>query len=165
VELTVWPARKNIVIIPWCHRKWWAYSWLWSSPVSPFLVLMSLDFSIGKNVALDKIHNSKQKAKKFNTSNQPRKILYTDSQDVLVLSYIVTSHYYNCCTDGSTNPGNYHVSEHKVLKKILILGVASCCIHYQDFIMVAVNRKKFFIYFPIFHSCHYMFRPMWAIFR
>jgi hypothetical protein len=26
---------------------------------------------------------------------------------MLVLSYIVASHYYNCCTDGSTSPGNY----------------------------------------------------------
>jgi hypothetical protein len=29
---------------PWCQRKLWACSWLCSSPVSPFLVTVSLDF-------------------------------------------------------------------------------------------------------------------------
>jgi hypothetical protein len=28
----------------WCQRKWWAYSWLCSSPVSSFSVSVSLDF-------------------------------------------------------------------------------------------------------------------------
>jgi hypothetical protein len=28
---------------PWCQRKWWACSWLCSSPVSPFSVSVSLD--------------------------------------------------------------------------------------------------------------------------
>jgi hypothetical protein len=26
---------------------------------------------------------------------------------MLVLSSIIASHYYNCCADGSTSPGNY----------------------------------------------------------
>jgi hypothetical protein len=34
-------------------------------------------------------------------------ILYTDSQDTLVLSSTVASRYYSCCTDGNHNPGNY----------------------------------------------------------
>jgi hypothetical protein len=52
------------------------------------------------------MHDSKQKdVKKISTSTRPREILYTDSQDMLVLSYTVASCYYNCCTDGSTNPG------------------------------------------------------------
>jgi hypothetical protein len=34
-------------------------------------------------------------------------IVYTDSQDGLVLSFTVVSLYYNCCTDGSTSPVNY----------------------------------------------------------
>jgi hypothetical protein len=38
---------------------------------------------------------------------QLREILYTDSQDVLVLSSTIAQRYYNCCIDGSTNPGNY----------------------------------------------------------
>jgi hypothetical protein len=38
-------------------------------------------------------------------STQLPEILCTDSQDMLVLSSTVTSHYYNCCTDGSTSPG------------------------------------------------------------
>jgi hypothetical protein len=43
----------------------------------------------------------------MSTSNQLGEILYTDSQDMLALSSTVASHYYNCCTDGSTSPGNY----------------------------------------------------------
>jgi hypothetical protein len=31
-------------------------------------------------------------------------------QGMLVLSYTVASLYYNCCTDGSTNPGNFGYS-------------------------------------------------------
>jgi hypothetical protein len=33
--------------------------------------------------------------------------LYTDSQAMLVPSFSIASRYYNCCTDGSTGPGNY----------------------------------------------------------
>jgi hypothetical protein len=40
-------------------------------------------------------------------STQIREILYTDSQDMLVLSSTVAVRYYNCCTDGNTSPGNY----------------------------------------------------------
>jgi hypothetical protein len=35
---------------------------------------------------------------------QLREILYTDSQDMLILSSTVASHY-NCCTDGSISLG------------------------------------------------------------
>jgi hypothetical protein len=34
-------------------------------------------------------------------------ILYSDCQDLLVLSSTVASRYYYCCTDGSTSPGKY----------------------------------------------------------
>jgi hypothetical protein len=44
---------------------------------------------------------------KISTSTQLRKILYTDSKDMLILSSTVASRYYNCCTDGSFSPGNY----------------------------------------------------------
>jgi hypothetical protein len=44
---------------------------------------------------------------KISTSTQLREILYTDSQDILVLSYTVASRYYNFCTDVSTRSGNY----------------------------------------------------------
>jgi hypothetical protein len=30
---------------PWCQRKWWAYSWLWSQPLLPFSVSVSLGFT------------------------------------------------------------------------------------------------------------------------
>jgi hypothetical protein len=43
----------------------------------------------------------------FNSSIQHRNFKNIDSQDMLVLSITVASHYYNCCRDGSTNPGNY----------------------------------------------------------
>jgi hypothetical protein len=42
-----------------------------------------------------------------NTSTHLRDILYTDSQDMPVLSSTVASRYYNCCTGGSTSTGNY----------------------------------------------------------
>jgi hypothetical protein len=45
--------------------------------------------------------------RKFSTSNQLCESLFTDSQDMLVLSSNVASRYCNCCTDGSTSPGNY----------------------------------------------------------
>jgi hypothetical protein len=38
---------------------------------------------------------------------QLHEILYTDSQDMLVLSSNIASRYYNYCTDDSTSPGNY----------------------------------------------------------
>jgi hypothetical protein len=41
------------------------------------------------------------------TSTQPHEILYTDSQDMLVLSSIIASRYYNCCADSDTSPWNY----------------------------------------------------------
>jgi hypothetical protein len=43
---------------------------------------------------------------KINMSTQFCEMLYTDSQDMLVLSSAVASCYYNYCTDGSTSPGN-----------------------------------------------------------
>jgi hypothetical protein len=53
----------------------------------------------------------------------------------------------------------------ELYEKILFLGGASCCIRYQDFIMVAVNRNEVFYLFSLFQSRHYMFRPVRAIFR
>jgi hypothetical protein len=41
------------------------------------------------------------------TSTQLSEILYTDSQYVLVPSPTIAACYYNCCTGGSTSPGNY----------------------------------------------------------
>jgi hypothetical protein len=40
-------------------------------------------------------------------STQLRQIVYTDSQDMLLLSSTIASHYYNFCTDGSTIARNY----------------------------------------------------------
>jgi hypothetical protein len=34
-------------------------------------------------------------------------MFHTDSQDMLVLSPTIASHYYNCCTDGNTSLRNY----------------------------------------------------------
>jgi hypothetical protein len=45
-------------------------------------------------------------SKKTRTFIQLREILYTVSQDMLVLSLTVASHYCNCCIYGSTNSGN-----------------------------------------------------------
>jgi hypothetical protein len=48
-----------------------------------------------------------KECKQIRTSTQLYEISYTDFQDVLVLSSTIASHYYNCCTDGSTGPRNY----------------------------------------------------------
>jgi hypothetical protein len=45
--------------------------------------------------------------KKISLSSQLYDILYTDSQDMLILSSTIALRYYNCCTDGSTSHGNY----------------------------------------------------------
>jgi hypothetical protein len=54
-------------------------------------------------------HNSKKKnpPQEINTFTHLREILYTDFQDMLILSPTIASCYYNCCTDGSTSLGNY----------------------------------------------------------
>jgi hypothetical protein len=45
--------------------------------------------------------------KEITTSTPWHEIEYTDSKGTPVLSSTVASHYHNCCTDGSTSPGNY----------------------------------------------------------
>jgi hypothetical protein len=39
---------------PWCQRKWWACSWLCSSPVFPISVSVSVDFPCTTNVFFPK---------------------------------------------------------------------------------------------------------------
>jgi hypothetical protein len=46
----------------------------------------------------------------ISNSTQQREILYTDPQDMLVLSCTVALRYSNCSTDGSTSSGNYECS-------------------------------------------------------
>jgi hypothetical protein len=53
------PGRIVCEQSPWCQRKWCACSWLCSSPLSPFSVMVSLDFSVGRIVALSQGHNHK----------------------------------------------------------------------------------------------------------
>jgi hypothetical protein len=48
-----------------------------------------------------------KRRKKISTSTQQHEMLYTDSKNLLVLSFTVISRYNNCCTDGSSSPGNY----------------------------------------------------------
>jgi hypothetical protein len=45
--------------------------------------------------------------KRNSISTHLREILYTDSQDMLVLSSTVASRYHKCCTEGIASPGNY----------------------------------------------------------
>jgi hypothetical protein len=138
---------------PWYQRKWWACFWLCSSPASPFLASVSLDFHCTANTFTARGDTSSQiftksgavplpdpsqnrirpdtwlqikGHKKISTSTQLREILYTDSQDMLVLSYIIARCYWSCCTDRSTSPGNYgypflHIKFHK--DKFRHLGV------------------------------------------
>jgi hypothetical protein len=132
------PGRILYKQSPSCKRKWWACSWLCSSPVSfsrsrlfwTFLKRLMLSSSNACLITVKAlshsfrdVHNikcrtfcriyretasdSKLKDVKINTSNELRKILYTDSHDTPVLSPTVESRYYNCCIDGSISPGNY----------------------------------------------------------
>jgi hypothetical protein len=64
-------------------------------------------FRVHCEIASGQIHDYKYKDVKISTSTQMRDILNTVSQDKLVLSSAVACHYYNCCTAGSTSPGNY----------------------------------------------------------
>jgi hypothetical protein len=117
----------------WCQIKWWACSWLCSSTVSQFSVSVNLNFPCGAHGFFpERLSNHCQglcctfsemytnfyavpvsdpsrnrKDLRICTPTQLREIVYTDSQDMLVLSYSVASHYYNCCTDGNTNPVSY----------------------------------------------------------
>jgi hypothetical protein len=43
-----------------------------------------------------------------------REMLYTDSQDILVLQSTVKSRHYNCFTDGNTSRGNYGLQSQSV---------------------------------------------------
>jgi hypothetical protein len=56
--------------------------------------------------------------KKGHKKTQLCEILYTDSQDMLVLPSNVASCYYNCCTDGSTSPRNY--GHHLILQRNML---------------------------------------------
>jgi hypothetical protein len=62
-----------------------------------------------------KVHNRIHKS----TSIQLREILYTDSQDMLVLLCTVASNYYNYCADGSTSPENY--GHHLIRERDILL--------------------------------------------
>jgi hypothetical protein len=46
---------------------------------------------------------------------QLHEILNADSQDMLILLSIIASHYYNCCTDGTTSPGKYEYLSYGIL--------------------------------------------------
>jgi hypothetical protein len=70
---------------PWCQRKWWVCSWLYSSPVLPFLVSVRLTFRVRLMLS----------------SPIACLIIYR------VLSSTIVSRPYNSCTDGSTSPRDY----------------------------------------------------------
>jgi hypothetical protein len=164
------PGRILCEQYPWCQRKWWACSWLCSSPVSPFfqsrwaltchanirlgscflsptVCLISARVSVeflseictksdavplsdpSRNLIRPDTRLQIRGTWEIRTSTQLREILYTDFQDMLVLSPTGTSRYYNCCKDGSTSAGNY---EYPLIPFIAILPlikylVVNCC--------------------------------------
>jgi hypothetical protein len=69
--------------------------------------LMDTLCGVHREIASGQIHDSKLKDVKIGTSTQLREILYTVSEDMLLVSSTVASRYYNCYTDGSTCPRNY----------------------------------------------------------
>jgi hypothetical protein len=78
----------------------------------------SVSLSDSYQMAWGKIHVYKWKDVKISTSTQQCEILYTDSQDMLVLSSAVASRYYNYCIGGCTSHGNYWYSIHIVCSTI-----------------------------------------------
>jgi hypothetical protein len=79
------------------------------------------------------------------TPAELREILSTDSRDMPVLSSAVASHCYNCCTDGSTSPGN-HVSECYITSLIKFILVW--------FLMTANWAHSLFKFQDISQYCH-----------
>jgi hypothetical protein len=69
--------------------------------------LVQLLCAIRRKILSCQIRDSKLKEVKINTSTQQHRILYAVSQDLLVLTSNVVSHYWNCCRDGKTIPENY----------------------------------------------------------
>jgi hypothetical protein len=66
-----------------------------------------------------------------------REILYTDSQNMLVPSFIVESRYYNCRTDDSTSLENYgYLSTFCTMTSCNFVDVYQrfegiCCLHFK----------------------------------
>jgi hypothetical protein len=117
----------------WCQRKWWACSWLYSSAVSPFLVLVNLDFPCTAHAFFPEClsnhchglcHIFSESCTKYDAwplSDPSQDLIRPDTwlqikwhknQHVhpatwnfvhLLPRYARTSPYYNC----STNPWNY----------------------------------------------------------
>jgi hypothetical protein len=47
---------------------------------------------------------------------------------------------------------------------VLLLRVPSCCVRYQDFSIIVIVNCDEVLFISLFHSRHYMFRPVRAIF-
>jgi hypothetical protein len=58
----------------------------------------------------------------ISTCTQLHEILYTDYQDVLVLSSTIASRYYNCSTDGSTSARNMDTPSCVLLFSLTLIG-------------------------------------------
>jgi hypothetical protein len=76
-------------------------------------------------------------------STQLREILYTESQDMLILSSTVASRYYKCCIEGSTSPGNYRSPSYV----------------YFPNIPATEDNLYFFILFCLFTTCFGPYGP------
>jgi hypothetical protein len=63
-------------------------------------------------------HTTPSKDVKISTPTQLHEIVYSYSQDMLVLSFVAAWRYYNCCADGSTSPGNYGSGWYSLLFKV-----------------------------------------------
>jgi hypothetical protein len=117
-SMDVWPALNQA-----CHSN--TRVWLMLSSPNACLIIarvsVTLFLRFAQNLmhtrcslvgAITKSHQARyttpnKRKWKISASTWMREILYTDSQDMLVLPSTVALRYYNCCTDGSTSPGNY----------------------------------------------------------
>jgi hypothetical protein len=110
------------------QRKWWTCSWLslhlsrffrsrwfWTSRVLFTLSCPPLQRPKGVRNTSSEISTKfdwsiakshRMKGREIGTCFQLRELLYTDSQDMLVLSSTLVSRQNNCCTDGSPSIGN-----------------------------------------------------------
>jgi hypothetical protein len=62
---------------------------------------------VDREIASGRMNDSKQEGIKISNPTWICGTLRTNSQDMIVPPHKVTSPYYNCCTYGSTSPGNY----------------------------------------------------------
>jgi hypothetical protein len=92
------------------------------------------------------------KGRKISTSTQLHEILYIDSQDVLVLSSIIASSYYNYCTESSISPGNYGYTSYTAAETLPPVIFIVLCRTREQFIITGSTSTNYDTVFPRYFS-------------